>query len=538
MSLSNQNNYVEYNKNMSSEYKELPTGKIQCNKCQSILNKSGWNRHTKTARHLNGKINKAGNRYETMRATTNSIRERKIEEIGLEKVRENERLKKQKQRAKAKQNAKQNKQAIPEQKEQKEEKEEKINEEEHNNAIDEFRSASKQVQQIDNQKLKTHLKDVINKARSEVISGNTTIEQAKTLIKSKIKQFNADESKNNNCKDFIQNLDNRNISKPDDPKRNVERDTLRKYVEAIGRIYNGMNDDNFDCKDFGFLRNTMAVINYIEKRKFRGQLNSDGTKRNYYNAIRSILGRLKGYDTVNEVYQKMLNSYTEKVDKARGDNRMNEKESKNYIPWNDIVKYNDPSWTDEGKLLFKLYTAIPPRRIKDYSLMKYVKGKSVPVVKEMDKDYNYIVLNNNKNPIALVFNNYKTKKVYGQFVIDLTLRDGKPHFRYSEIKKAIKQAYISTNAQSGELVFPSANGRVIRDFTRTWLYYLFRGTRKQIGANDLRHSFLTYLHRANSEMSDNTIRKFASYMGHSSQMSRSYRRIDAPKESLESDDEE
>ena len=210
MSLSNQNNYVEYNKNMSSEYKELPTGKIQCNKCQSILNKSGWNRHTKTARHLNGKINKAGNRYETMRATTNSIRERKIEEIGLEKVRENERLKKQKQRAKAKQNAKQNKQAIPEQKEQKEEKEEKINEEEHNNAIDEFRSASKQVQQIDNQKLKTHLKDVINKARSEVISGNTTIEQAKTLIKSKIKQFNADESKNNNCKiwtiEIYQNL--------------------------------------------------------------------------------------------------------------------------------------------------------------------------------------------------------------------------------------------------------------------------------------------------------------------------------------------
>jgi len=537
MSLSKNNN-IESNKNMSSEYKELENGKVECLKCGSVVAKSGYTRHTKTLKHINGRVNKSGGRYEQMRATTADIRERNIEKFGIDKIREKERIKKAKQRALAKEKANNKPTEKKEEKEEKDSLTTNKKEEKHNRVIDDFKSVQKQIKQIEQPKERAHLKDIINKARAEVISGNTTIEQAKTLIKSKIKQFNADESKNNNCKDFIQNLDNRNISKPDDPKRNVERDTLRKYVEAIGRIYNGMNDDNFDCKDFGFLRNTMAVINYIEKRKFRGQLNSDGTKRNYYNAIRSILGRLKGYDTVNEVYQKMLNSYTEKVDKARGDNRMNEKESKNYIPWNDIVKYNDPSWTDEGKLLFKLYTAIPPRRIKDYSLMKYVKGKSVPVVKEMDKDYNYIVLNNNKNPIALVFNNYKTKKVYGQFVIDLTLRDGKPHFRYSEIKKAIKQAYISTNAQSGELVFPSANGRVIRDFTRTWLYYLFRGTRKQIGANDLRHSFLTYLHRANSEMSDNTIRKFASYMGHSVSMSRSYRRINAPTSPIESDDDD
>ena len=526
------NNNIGDNKNMSSEYKELENGKVECLKCSSVVSKSGYSRHTKTLKHTNGRVNKTGGRYEQMRETTADIRERNIFKFGLDKVRERERIKKAKQRALLKQ--KKNEKKPTEHKEHKEEKEHK----EHNNLIDEFKSTQKQVQQISNNKERAHLKDVINKARAEVLSGSKTIEQAKTLIKSKIKQFNADESKNNNCKDFIQNLDNRNISRPDDPKRNVERETLRKYIESIGRIYEGMTGDNFDCKDFGFLRNTIAVINYIEKRKFRGKLSSDGTKRNYYNAIRSILGRLKGYDTVNEVYQNMLNSYTEKVDKARGDNRMNEKESKNYIPWTDIVKYNDPEWTDEGKLLFKLYTAIPPRRIKDYSLMKYVKGKSVPVVKEMDKDCNYIVLNNNKNPIALVFNNYKTKKVYGQFIVDLTLPDGKPHFRYSEIKKAIKQAYKSTNARSGELVFPSANGRIIRDFTRTWLYYLFRGTGKQIGVNDLRHSFLTYLHRANSEMSDNTIRKFASYMGHSSQMSRSYRRIDAPTSPIESDDDD
>ena len=154
---------------------------------------------------------------------------------------------------------------------------------------------------------------------------------------------------------------------------------LRKYIESIGRIYKGMTGNKFDCTNFTFLRNSVRVINYIEKRKFRGKLSSDGTKRNYYNAIRSILGRLEGYGTVNQVYQNMLNSYTEKVDKARGENRMNEKETQNYIPWTQIVKYNDPSWTDEALLLFKLYTSIPPRRIKDYSLMKYVKANLYPL---------------------------------------------------------------------------------------------------------------------------------------------------------------
>ena len=234
----------------------------------------------------------------------------------------------------------------------------------------------------------------------------------------------------------------------------------------------------------------------------------------------------------------MLNSYTEKVDEARGQNRMNETESQNYMPWPQIVKYNDPSWTDEAKLLFKLYTAIPPRRIKDYSLMKYVKGKSVPTVKEMDKNYNYLVLNNNKNPIALIFNNYKTKKVYGQYSVDLTKPDSKPHFRYSEIRKTAKNAFLETGASSGELVFPSANGKVIRDFTRIWMYDLFKGTGKKISANDLRHSFLTHLHRSDSNMTDNTIKLFSKAMSHSASMSRSYRRVDAPTSPIESDDDD
>ena len=157
---------------------------------------------------------------------------------------------------------------------------------------------------------------------------------------------------------------------------------------------------------------------------------------------------------------------------------MNEKETENFLPWKQIVNFKDKTWSDESILLFKLYTRIPPRRIKDYQLMKYVKGKSLETVKEMSKKWNYVVLSKNKYPQYLVYNNYKTRKIYGQFIVDLTNPDQKPNFIYSEIRKAGKNAFESSGAKSMELIFPSAKGNVIKDFTRAYLYYIFNGTGK------------------------------------------------------------
>ena len=79
---------IANNKTMNSEYKELQNGKIQCNSCQSILAKSSWSRHIKTMKHIDGKVNKIGPRYSAMRAVTNGLRAQRIQDIGLEKVRE------------------------------------------------------------------------------------------------------------------------------------------------------------------------------------------------------------------------------------------------------------------------------------------------------------------------------------------------------------------------------------------------------------------------------------------------------------------
>ena len=176
--------------------------------------------------------------------------------------------------------------------------------------------------------------------------------------------------------------------------------------------------------------------------------------------------------------------------KEKGTNLLSDREKNNFISWKTIKDFDNPKWTTNDRLLFKLYTAIPPRRNKDYSLMKYVKGKSVPEAQKLDKEFNYIVTNKNGNAISLIYNNYKTKKRYGQFSIDQTKTDQKPNFVYSDIKRAMKNVIKETGIKSGEFLFGNANGNINTKFSDR-LNKLFSMTKKKTSVNILRHSFIT-----------------------------------------------
>ena len=73
----------------------------------------------------------------------------------------------------------------------------------------------------------------------------------------------------------------------------------------------------------------------------------------------------------------------------------------------------DPKYIDQtitgikninDKALFAVYTLIPPRRIKDYQLMKITDKTDF---EKLDKRFNYIIIENNK-PSIFIFYNHKT----------------------------------------------------------------------------------------------------------------------------------
>lgn len=499
----------------NEEYEVQTDGKVKCTKCGSVVNVSGYTKHKKTLKHLSDNLTiKSSDRHVQMRTITNQTREKQIEVIGLDQVREKERLKKQKQRADKKAGVIPRVRNIP------------VADNKKDATIDEFNQAKKDIDNTQGKKERLQLTQVINDARQQVSSGTKSLPEVKKLLKAKIVKVNECQSDIYNCEKLVDILDSKNLKNLNSSFK-IERSTLQGYINQIGRIYKGLSGESWDCSNFTWLNATDVVIEYVENMS-----GSHGTKRNYLNSIYSILRRIEGYSHLTTEYNKAKTKYGDIVDEKRGQNKLNEKEAVNILPWGTIVKYNNPEWNEEAMLLFKLYTAMPPRRLKDYSLLKYIKGKSVPIVQKMDKEFNYIVVNKNNNPIALVINNYKTKKRYGQYNVDLTLSDAKPIFRFSEIRKAIKSFSKSTNIKSGELVFPNSQGGVYRDFT-VWLHFLFKGTGKKISANLLRHAFISNFLSKNPNVSDNTIKKLAHSLGHKPETMRSYRKLDAPVESDE-----
>jgi hypothetical protein len=285
-------------------------------------------------------------------------------------------------------------------------------------------------------------------------------------------------------------------------------------------------EKTWNCSNFNWLDDTDAVISFIENLKSD---RATGTISGYFNGITSTLQRLEGYQHLAKKYKPSLIKWSKLYKEEKGKNILTNREKPNYMPWSQIVKYNDKKWLEEERLLFKLYTAIPPRRNLDYSMLKYVKNKSLPKVLKLDKTYNYISVESDGTPKAIVINNYKTHKLYKTYIINLNQKNQGPHFRYSEISKAIVAWAKAENVKTNEFVFPNYQGTVYTTFTPQ-VNNLFKNTHKLIGVNILRHSFISSFLENNPNASDNTIKVFSDAMGNSVNQFRQYRRIDAEKD--------
>ena len=300
-------------------------------------------------------------------------------------------------------------------------------------------------------------------------------------------------------------VDNMELKSLNNGSPDINRKTLITYGDNITRLHKMMF--GIELKDLSFLEDVENVSTFIENK-----YNTTSTKLSYYKSINSFLKRIKKYEELAGKYAELQNNLKVTYEKEAGRNRLSERETKNFIKWDEILKYDTSNLDEEDLLLYTLLTAIPPRRLA-YKYLKLVKGKTKEQISELDKNFNYITINKNNNPTSIVLNNYKTQKTYKTFTINLTEPDKKPIFMFSKIRKIIKKYMRTTGIKSGELVFPNDKGEVYKDFTGK-IKRVFRNFEdKEISCNILRHAFCSYY--ANKNLSVNTINLLASYLGHS-----------------------
>jgi hypothetical protein len=317
-----------------------------------------------------------------------------------------------------------------------------------------------------------------------------------------------------NKNDLIRHLSkNSTINK----KGKIKKETLDQYLRKINQIHIQLYDRQLDYNNFDFLQDTDRIINHIIN-KYGLETSSS---LSYMIAITAILNRLEGWEKEHKIYyDKMIQLYQLHT-KKQGENKLTDTEKKNYLPYEEILKFKP---TDvQSKAIYALYVYLPPRR-NEYKDFKIKFGNNVEINK-LDKKFNWYLYNLNK----LVFNTYKTDKIYGQQIIDLNDKDTS-YAQYSKVKLALKN--MTTESLGGwsyndnDILFPTNKGTIHKNWSVV-VKNVFTIGNKQLSVNLLRHSFISnFLKTARSS---NVMEKVANIMAHSIDMQSRYRKIDDMK---------
>lgn len=337
-------------------------------------------------------------------------------------------------------------------------------------------SAKRRVKRLQNQPVKIITRVIVKKEKNKINSGSK----------------NKDE--------IIQSIMNLN---PD-----MKYDTVKQYVTDVGNLYEKMFNKPFDFKSFNWVKEDEKVVSFINS-----YYTNLASRRTHIGRIFCITSFFKGFEDTHTRYGKHRNDIDEIYKKEREDGRLTETENKLWINWADLLKMTESIDNSRDNFLIKLYTELPPRRSKAYSLLTYVNDKDILENKEV----NYAVFNKKNELVKVILNNYKTVAKYGVYVID-KIPDS--------LKESSKKYIDEYGLKSGAPVFPNRNGDYYSNTSfsgvikKTFNSY----TGKKLGSNVLRHSYITDWSIRNKNPSVKMLKEMSLKLGHSIEMMHTYNR--------------
>lgn len=210
--------------------------------------------------------------------------------------------------------------------------------------------------------------------------------------------------------------------------RDLSTGSIELYKIKISKL-----NDNKPIKNFNFLKDIDKILKKISHLK-------PSTSRSYIITICSILKSLddKRYKSIYDKYRIILEKYNGDL---KDNTEKTDKEIENWISISEINTLYQKIEKDvlekpcckhyQNLLIISLYTLIPPRRSKDFLLMKVVDEHT----QDMSKEFNYFDIKNKE----FIFENYKTSKSYGQQVQEI------PEKLYKIVMEYIKYFDLKLN---------------------------------------------------------------------------------------------
>lgn len=193
--------------------------------------------------------------------------------------------------------------------------------------------------------------------------------------------------------------------------KNLSASSIELYKTKFRKL-----NDNKPIKNINFILEIDKIKQRIEHLK-------PNTQRTYYIAICSVLKCLINGKQANKKIIGIYNQYSKILDeynvKLKDQTTKTETEGNNWISQDNLkeiydnlkLNHKENTRVFQDYLILSLYYLTPPRRNKDYVLLKVVANYN----DKLSNDFNYIDMKNKK----FYFNNYKTARKYNQQIVDI-----------------------------------------------------------------------------------------------------------------------
>lgn len=302
---------------------------------------------------------------------------------------------------------------------------------------------------------------------------------------------------------------------------NLKNTTLENYIIKIKYMHHDITNKNINIKKITniFLEKyndkdieyIIKTLYYLENNMLIEHLNK---KYNNNNTIKSylipytVISAKIDYYIENNIHNNLV-EIIEKINKTYENDRNNnsidiDDKDKLIIDYDTIELNKNLELLNnvEDKLIYSLYTFMPPRRL-EYSNMIIQENDN-----NLDTKYNYLIIKNDI-PINFIFNNYKTNKVFGQQKYNID----------DNIKKLISEYIKENNKSNKNFLFNYTSNNFGKKITN-----IFKKVyNANISVRWLRISYTSYIRKQN--LTNNELKSISERMAHSLETNSQYNKI-------------
>lgn len=267
---------------------------------------------------------------------------------------------------------------------------------------------------------------------------------------------------------------------------------------------------------YNWLKDHQKIYNVI---KLSTSPNTQNTK---LFAIKYALDLTDAPPSVIEPYNKYINEVKVKIEEIYKDNKKSQKEEANWLTVEELENILDElhkklpksinTMTDYKNvmkyLVLKIHLNSPLRN--DLADAKIYLDPTKAQLSEIDKDkqYNYIIVDSGNTTTYFINNEYKTKDIYGQNIINWDLEISKDLIHYANEIISYTDNHVFLVNNDGE--------KITRNNYTKFIKSIFSPYGKDISTTMIRHIVVSELHNLDSDR-EKKKKDLAKKMGHSLQ---------------------